>query len=217
MLHVAELSITVAYKRKHHLILPYGLWEQLGQLCFRLHSWGGSVPFVSHLPTGPSMLAEAWCSRGGKCRGTRKQTSLKLGFRWHAVTSAHLPVTEPSYVAWPNAKRLRSTVGWRGGRDKSMAAGSIETNDVIRHWPWFPPSDGYAPLHCPWDRAQTCHLTSVFSQKPSCALPAFTICLMFFLFFWILQSWNAGSLFPVPASSLPVIIYILLASPQFSL
>lgn len=74
--------------------------------------------------------------------------SLKRSFRWHAVTSAHRPVTEPSNVAWPNVKRLRSTVGWRGGHDKSMAAGSNETNDVIQRWPWFPPSDGlcHSPL-----------------------------------------------------------------------
>lgn len=37
--------------------------------------------------------------------------SLKRSFRCDAVTSAHQPVTEPSNVAWPNIKRLRSTVG----------------------------------------------------------------------------------------------------------
>lgn len=38
--------------------------------------------------------------------------SLKLGFRWHAVTPAHPPVTQQSSnVAWSNVKMLRSTVG----------------------------------------------------------------------------------------------------------
>lgn len=68
-LHVAELSIAAAYSQKH-LLLPYGLWEQLGLLCFRLHSWGGSVPFVSHLPTGLSMFS--WQMQ--KFRGTNENT-----------------------------------------------------------------------------------------------------------------------------------------------
>lgn len=69
---------------------PLWFWEQLGQLCFRLHSWGGSVPLVSNLPTVLSMLAEACCSRGK----WKHSKSLKLGFGWHMVTSAHSPMTK---------------------------------------------------------------------------------------------------------------------------
>lgn len=104
-LHVAELNVTETCKQKH-LILSYGLWEQLVRLCFRLHSWGGSVPFVSHLPTALSMLAEACCSHG-KCRGNKWKysTSLKVSFRWLMFTSTHAPMAKTSSVALPKVKR----------------------------------------------------------------------------------------------------------------
>lgn len=151
--------------------------------------------------------------------------SLKLGFRWHAVTPAHPPVTQQSSnVAWSNVKMLRSTVGRWGGYDKSVAAGSIETNDVIQRWPWFPPSDGLC--HSALSLGQSLDTPSdlcLCTATIMCCSCSTEICLLSqfaWMFSFLLDFYKAGTLTPSsqsPVSSHPTIICILLSSPQLSL